>query len=238
LKYYPTVISDGVGGAIITWHDGQYYGSSNYDIYAQRVNSVASVLWNPNGVSICTASGNQLNPKIISDGIGGAIITWQDYRNSSNTTDIYAQRVDSNGTLLWSLDGIAICTTNNSQEVSSYPSGQIISDGIGGAIITWQDKRNDSSTTDIYVQRINNSGSVVWILNGVAICTASYIQNHAQLISDDKGGAIITWEDFRKNGISSDIYAQQINGDGSIPIELSRFEANVINESKDKQFER
>jgi hypothetical protein len=47
---------------------------------------------------ICTVSGNQMNPTITSDGSGGAIITWQDYRSGSYS-DIYAQRIYKNGTL-------------------------------------------------------------------------------------------------------------------------------------------
>jgi hypothetical protein len=47
--------------------------------------------WTTDGVSICTAYGDQWNPEILSDGLGGAIITWQDSRSSGNW-DIYAHR--------------------------------------------------------------------------------------------------------------------------------------------------
>ena len=40
---------------------------------------------------ICTAANDQYYPQIISDGSGGAIITWSDNRSGSH--DIYAQRV-------------------------------------------------------------------------------------------------------------------------------------------------
>jgi hypothetical protein len=49
---------------------------------------------------ICTASGSQYNPQITSDGSGGAIITWEDNREGdSYTEDIYAQKIDQDGTL-------------------------------------------------------------------------------------------------------------------------------------------
>ena len=41
---------------------------------------------------ISTASGDQDQPSIVSDGAGGAIITWHDRRSGTNW-DIYAQRV-------------------------------------------------------------------------------------------------------------------------------------------------
>jgi hypothetical protein len=54
------------------------------------------VQWTTNGVAISTAIGDQHVPQIVSDGTGGDIITWSDYRNGSNF-DIYAQNVTANG---------------------------------------------------------------------------------------------------------------------------------------------
>ncbi len=114
---------------------------------------------------ISTASGNQDFPTIVSDGSGGAIITWQDYRGGSN--DVYAQRINASGVVQWTVDGVAISTITG----SSQNSPTITSDGLGGAIITWTDTR--SGNADIYAQRINASGVVQWTANGVAISTAS-----------------------------------------------------------------
>ena len=80
-QQYPTIVSDGSGGAIITWYD---FRSGNYDIYAQRINASGIVQWTVNGVAICTATGDQYSPTVISDGSNGAIITWYDPRNGNN----------------------------------------------------------------------------------------------------------------------------------------------------------
>jgi len=201
-QYYPTLISDGSGGAIITWQD--YRSSSNYDIYAQRVNASGAVQWTANGVVIDTATGDQLYPKIVSDGSGGAIITWQDYRSSSNY-DIYAQRVNASGAVQWTANGVVIDTATGDQ---LYP--KIVSDGSGGAIITWHDSRNGSA--DIYAQRVNAFGVAQWTADGVAVCTATNDQYFPMPVSDSSGGAIITWEDHRNN--NTDIYAQHVNASG------------------------
>ena len=59
---------------------------------------------------ICRASNNQNAPRVISDGRGGAIICWYDERISQNTFDIYAQRIDKDGYVRWTLNGNAIST--------------------------------------------------------------------------------------------------------------------------------
>ena len=202
---YPQIISDGFGGAIITWMDSR---GSDYDIYAQRIDNTGAVLWTPNGVVICSAVDGQWYPQITSDGSDGAIITWQDYRPPTDT-DIYAQRIDRNGNIKWANNGVAICTATGSQQ-----RPQIISNGSGDAIITWHDKRNVD--WDIYGQYINNTGNVQWTIDGIEICTSTNDQLEPKLISDGLGGAIITWKDFRNGGSNLDIYAQHVNSNGIV----------------------
>ncbi len=203
---YPEICSDGEGGAIIVFND--YRGGATSDIYAQRIDSNGNVQWIPNGVAICTASYYQLLPQICSDGEGGAIIIWNDFRGGSYS-DIYAQRIDSNGNVQWTPNGVAIC-------IQSYNQLQtkICSDGAGGAVIMWRDYRNGNNF-DIYAQKIDSNGNTQWNANGVAICTASSDQYYPKICSDGAGGAIITWYD---NGIRAfwDIYAQRIDSNGNV----------------------
>ncbi len=199
----PAIASDGSGGAIITWQD--FRSGTNLDIYAQRINSSGAVQWAPNGEVISTAINNQQAPSIIADVVGGAIITWEDTRGGNQ--DIYAQRINASGVVAWTVNGVAICTASNTQA-----GPRITTDGGGGAIMTWQDNRGASK--DIYSQRIDASGLVQWIANGVVICTAVNDQQGQRITDDGLGGAIITWHDLR--GADQDIYAQRVNSAGSV----------------------
>jgi beta propeller repeat protein len=114
--------------------------------------------WMPNYMAVCTANNDQTNPAIASDGSGGSVIVWQDYRNGNY--DIYAQRVNAGGTTLWTSNGVSVCTSGSIQQ-----QPRIVGDGSGGAIIVWQDSRNGG--LDIYAQRMNSSGSALWTSNGV-----------------------------------------------------------------------
>lgn len=91
---YPQFTRDGSTGVIITW----YYGSKN--LYAQCLDIDGNILWYVNGNEVCTNSSNQSSPKIAADSSGGAIICWDDYRNSAGaSTCIYVQRISENGIL-------------------------------------------------------------------------------------------------------------------------------------------
>ena len=69
----PEIISDGVGGAIITAPMAQ---SPPTNIQAQRVNSSGEVQWTAAGSRVATRA-QTIAPKLISDGDGGAIVTWE-----------------------------------------------------------------------------------------------------------------------------------------------------------------
>lgn len=197
----PTMIPDGAGGAIVTWNDSR---GSTSDIYAQRINAFGAVQWTANGALVCNSAGQQMNPAIIADASGGAIITWMDSRGADN--DIYAQRITAAGVPVWTANGVPISTATSGQ---TNPC--IISDGSGSAIIAWTDARG-GATTDVYAQRINSSGAVQWTANGVALCTATGDQNGQVMVTDGSGGAIVGWAD---NRVVYDIYAQRINSAGT-----------------------
>src|ERR1041384_7066330 len=48
------------------------------------------------------------------------------------------------------------------------------------------------------------------------ICTSANDQKNFSMASDSKGGAIITWTDFRNSSIRSDIYSQRIDKAGYV----------------------
>lgn len=202
----PRIVSDAAGGAIIVWVEQRNNGET--DIYAQRLDAAGNTLWGVNAVVICSEQDDQQSISAIPDGAGGAIIAWQDARDGSfMVADIYAQRINSNGTAQWTSDGVPVCVAADQQSVPV-----LTSDGAGGAIIAWSDRRS-ATNHDIYARRVTGAGSLQWTVDGVAVCTATSEQDSPAIASDAAGGAIITWTDMR-NGLT-DIYAQRVNGSGA-----------------------
>ena len=197
------MISDGTGGTIIAWRDGRS-GTSNYNIYAQRLDANGNSMWGTNGIAICTATGSQSGVKLVSDDNNGAILVWSD--NRSGNSDIYAQHINANGVVQWGTNGKVICS-----DASSQYDPQIVTDMNGGAIISWDDSRGNGN---VYAQHINSSGTILWTANGVGICTASTNQTFETIASDNSSGAILAWRDYR-NG-TWDIYAQRISNLGTV----------------------
>jgi hypothetical protein len=211
---FPVMIPDGAGGAIVAWQHGRAPGTGT-DIFAQHVLASGAVdpAWPANGVVVCEVRGVQDLPALVGDGAGGAIVTWMDGRSSTTSVDIFAQRVLGSGTVdpAWPANGRALCTAPAPQ---AFPT--IVSDGAGGAIVTWSDFRSSITSVDIFAQRVLASGVTdpAWPVDGRALCTAAGEQFEPQLVSDDAHGAIVAWYDSR-SGINH-VFAHHVLGSGVV----------------------
>ena len=206
-QVFPAIAPDGVDGAIVAWED---FRAGHYAIFAQRANLNNQLLWAANGVAVCGFSSSQISPMIVSDGAGGAIVAWQDGRAGSGKGAIYAQRINSSGVPQWTANGVAIATSTD-----LIISPKMISDGAGGAIVAWEDDRNISTTgPDIYAQRVNVSGTVLWAANGVPVCTAAFSEATVDIAPDGANGVVAAWQDLRALG-TANVYAQRVNAAGS-----------------------
>ena len=246
-KALPSILNDGQGGAFIVWQD---WRSGNYDIYAQHLNADGHPLWASDGIPIAVAVRDQSAPTLVSDGRGGAIIAWVDQRRYVAyyiETDIFAQRVTSDGRILWVLNGVPV-----SQASGAQTSPRLVEDGHGGAFVAYQDDRSlyyyTVTKQDIFVQHLNDAGQLLWNSDGVPVCNAPGSQifhsgNNNQavvMVSDNAGGIILAWWDQRAGepqGLNqADIYAQRISASGQ-PLWISNGApvSRAINWQRDPQ---
>jgi len=216
LQFNITACTDGAGGVLIAWRDERNQVATGSDIYIQRVTPDGNLAWTPHGVIVCDTLEDQRYPKICPTGSGGAYVVWHDERQDYDG-DLYFQIVSSSGTLLLpESQGRPLIVLPLQQE-----KPQIVADGLGNAIIAWQDTRDDPIQnwySDIYAQKVNSGGNLLWQSNGVPVCTAPGDQTDLRLDADGAGNVICAWTDGRDEleWPPEDIYAQKINSDGSL----------------------
>jgi hypothetical protein len=147
----PRLCSDEVNGALVVWEDRRGAGA---DIYAQRLDGTGAPQWAADGVLVCGAAGDQLEPAIAVDPTGGAVVAWSDARTPANGQDVYVQRLLLDGSGYWTADGVLVCNAGDRQDAPV-----VIADGAGGALALWRDRRG-GLYTDIYSQRVDAEGQV------------------------------------------------------------------------------
>lgn len=190
---FPSVAN--LGALTVTsWSDLR---SGGEDIYAQKLDSNGARQWVPDGVPVCRATGTQTNPITVVGSSGSSIIVWKDVR--SGEAKLYAQRLDTNGQALWAVDGVPLCGALGSQT-----NHRAIPDGAGGVVVVFEDRLG--STRDIFAQRVDADGNVLWGVNAVPVCAHAGDQFTPALVGDGSAGAFVTWMDNRTTG-TTDIYA-------------------------------
>lgn len=204
----PRLTGDGEGGAIVAWEDTS---SGPADIYAQRIKlsePVSATAWGP-VVKVTGASGAQSGTQIISDGAGGAILAWVDPR--AGNKDIYAQRINASGSILWGTDGKAVTTASGDQD-----SVQLATDGSNGALIAWVDQ--STSPKKVFLQGIQAGSTPLWTAGGVVVSNSSSgtFQDQVQIISDANHQAFLTWRGG--TGSQAGTFAQRTGDDLSGPV--------------------
>ncbi|MCF7796839.1 MAG: T9SS type A sorting domain-containing protein [Candidatus Marinimicrobia bacterium] len=195
--------------AVIVWMDSREPDNSN--IYAQRVDTTFTRLWGDNGKLVCGNAGPEDKPKVVPADGNRVAVAWKDSRVNQQG-DIYAQLLDENGDAVWTTDGIPVTSHTAKQE-----NVRLKTDGTANIYIIWEDFRNQSEYSDVYIQSLDFNGTIRWEANGLPVSIAAFKQVQPRLTGDDTDGVFVVWQDERDGGWpKSDIYIQHVASDGSM----------------------
>ncbi len=188
--------SDDSGGVILVWYRATITNPKR--LIAQRIDANGQLRWAP-GYRVSTLENTQTLPRVVADGQGGALVIWAGWIGASAVANIDGQRLDRNGTRLWSASGDSVMARG---EVRSLVMVRRAAGGayIGywrsnGVISAWAiDNDNhglwtgpDSITTapmntapPAIGGTATNDGAVFWVGDGTKLLTRKF---------DDSGAA-------------------------------------------------
>lgn len=206
----PEIISDGDNGIYIIWFDNRN-GIDQIDFYMQHIDFDGNLLWASNGIRLTSlnfTTANDIQKEIVTDGEGGALICFHGHTDESATDEIiFVSRIDNEGDLIWSEK--IVCN----ESPSDVTGLEMVTDGQGGAFITWDDYR--TSNKSIAVQHINNDGDMLWVDNGILITTLVDVDFNSPVAAfDGESGVYIAWADWRND--VTQVHAQHLDENGNI----------------------
>lgn len=167
----------------------------------------AQFYWQDNGLPLRQGINIEWQRTIAPAENGSIIFVWSDVRDGQR--DVYAQKIDTTGTLLWGIGGMAVTSIAGRQE-----DPVAITDGNGGAFIAWVDYRN-GAMSDIYIQHLDATGSLLLDPAGIPICTADSVQISISMCTDSLGGVFLVWQD-KRTGVDDDIYGTHVGADHQV----------------------
>ena len=136
--------------------------------------------------------GYGLDPHICSDSAGGCYITY-DYNSTSYPRWLALERLDKYGYKPWGI---------NKQILGELPEqwqAEIIEDGEGGVIVSYQDNEWIPPTyfnSKVRLQKVDSAGNFLWGQTGVIVTLTEINQGSNQQVSDGEGGCVIVWADW------------------------------------------
>jgi hypothetical protein len=193
-------VPDGAGGFVAL---GKIRDDGGYRF--QRVLANGTFAWPKPIDFIASLSDFDSTFNFASDGAGGVIVAYVDYR------DVRAFRVAADGTFPWGNNGITL-----QENAIAYQIPAIAPNGSGGAFIAWV----SSTPRDILVQQIAADGSLLWSTPGAAVPDGSTFERDPALLLDGAGGIYISFAtatSVRANRLDSKGAAQwKINGSNGV----------------------
>ncbi len=214
------IISDENNGCFISWHDSRGGGTISYP-FVQHVNSDGSVAFTANGVQLSTEMNRQnFYPESVYDAGNNELITyWSQTDGGQSNHGITGQKLDSSGNLLWGANG------NNIISISSLYVLPFAVRAAGDDLMIIYEEYTDVVNTYVKAMKLDTDGNYVWPAEQVILCSVASSKVHSEASQFSDNQIIAAWEDDR-NG-PKDIYAQNVNLDGSLGPQLIGIEGNL-----------
>lgn len=218
IGYYPKIIPDGSGGAVLAWHAS----IGDFNAYAQRITSDGLEVFPHNGASASANAGEfEMSPDVAYDQADDVVWIVYHTRNvNQNRWGTSTQRFDSAGARLLGATGAVIRPLDTFEDRSPEVA---YAQGSGEIVAAWFDFPTGSVLDSrVVAVRIAEDGSFVWAVppsdpaepGFVAASTTLSSRDDLVVALDDCGRVLMAWQDNR-NG-SADIAAQNVNRNGTL----------------------
>ena len=206
------VASDGHGGAYVPLITALPNGQDS-SYYLQHIlpSSEIDPAWPPNGSPVCYAPVFRNFIQVYSDGVGGALMKWLDYREGYPR--LYALRMLADGSRApgWPENGKPVVSFGSFQDAAS----NVVTDGSGGAFIASGSDANVISTA--FVQHLGGNGSPAPGWPGEGLILSPHAGDRIAMATDGSLGAIVAWVDQ----LTQQVYAQRYVFDGIVAAQLA-----------------
>ena len=207
--YDPVICSDARSGAFIAWEE-QPTSSESY-VSVGHVNADGSLAYPVNGIKVATGSAQlHWKPSIsFNSSLNELFVFWLETNSSQNQYGIYGQKMDWSGNRLWGDDGKVFIPMGDRSISFISTAGTDTSIYVGYF---------QNSTANAYDEGVkcflsDTNGGFIW---GPVILSAAALgqKDDLGLSLNSRAQALFAWTDERND--SGDIYAQNINPDGTL----------------------
>ena len=202
------VASDANGNFVVVWEDGSYgRDGSGTAVFGQRYDASGNRVGGEFQVNTFSPS-DQILPSVSMSPTGGFVVAWTSSFQDGGVQGVAARRFDAAGNGLGSDFIVNTFTPGNQYGIFD----QVSHDARGNFTVTWISAGQDGSSTGVFGQRYNASGS----RRGAEFRANTYTpgpQTFPVVGSDAVGNFVVAWEDRSgADGNDFGIFAKRFGG--------------------------
>jgi hypothetical protein len=208
---YPPLLSDGAGGAIVSWLDSR---TGVNQCWVQRLNAAGTLAYAAGGASAGMTAG-QLRFSGTTPIVGPqneVYVFWSETSSSQGSRAIYGQRLNADGSRAWGDAGIAL--TPFDTEIEEFIRSAPVECGAAGAIVTWKDTQPATINSTVQAIRVDGDGDVVWTTSPLIVSSVLSSKGRFPIATLPDSSSVLLWSDNRTD--ANDLYAMKINTDGTL----------------------
>lgn len=212
IAYSPQLSSDGLGGALLSWHSSNPARSFLFDASVQHLDANGNELFPHNGVQLSSAVGmSHHDPYAAYNSSTDTIIAfWSEKNGAQSQAGWFTQQIDAAGNLSWGANGKEILPVDSTTKFLS----KVVAVGDGAiGVIAWAPIISFGAD-EIIATRVDSSGNQVWGGTRDLSTVASGKSAHISTSINADEEVLVVWEDDRLG--NEDIFAQNIHEDGSL----------------------
>ncbi len=211
IAHQPVVRSDGAGGAVFAWHSAP---TSLFDCWIQRVTAAGAEVHPHNGLQVSTEpSRSKLDPSIaVLAGSGDVVVAFNKRNSGQSQWATCAQRITPAGARLWTDFGVELVPYNGIPKQFE----RCVAVGNDAVVLTCEQTNYPAQGLRVLGFRVDASGASTWTPSPVVASSVLSPKDKIAVVTDASGIVRAAWDDARTD--SGDIYAQNLNADGTLGV--------------------
>ncbi len=185
-----------------TWIAFYHQNAGNYDMRAQLISPDGIKMLGPDGMLVSNKPSGTATFvfSVCKDANDNLIIGFQDQRNGSSSYSAVVYKISTAGAFLWGPDGVVL-----GEGLAPWPAAL----SNGEVAVSW----NESTTNTLNLQKINLLGVKAWA-SPVVVKVGTTLTTRGQIVPNLNGAFNLIFQK-RGTGISSTMYSQRFNNDGT-----------------------
>lgn len=213
----PSLAHAPAGGVFVSFYT--HSEMNGWGIKCQLIDAGGARAWGDEGIVLGRRYGFVTYPTAVADGMGGVYVFWLNLGNETavppETVQVEGQHLDASGNKLWGDAPLVIDRIGDgARDGYSYTDYMAVSDGQGGAIVSWYDDLDPGDhEIDTLVQRVNGSGQLLWG-EGIPAGRADRSCQLDRLISAGDGGAFAAYRVYENDLSTNRLYMQRLGAGG------------------------